>query len=75
MYAVEFETQGQGKYIELPFNLPKEKKINVRVILMTEQNIENIIAREKLSLNSLTTFNKGKKIAEFHREDAYFDEF
>lgn len=74
MYAVEFETQIKGKYIELPFALPTEKNINVRVILMTQQNIENVVAPKKNALNKLTTFKKGKKVTEFCREDAYSDE-
>ncbi len=74
MYAVEFETQGRGKYIELPFTLPEKKAINVRVILMSEQNIEDTSAAKRSSIKKLTTFSKGKKIMEFCREDAYRDE-
>ena len=33
MYAIEFETKGKGRYIELPFTLSTKKTINVRVIL------------------------------------------
>jgi|GEM_PF-4924376 len=74
MYAVEFEIQGRGKYIELPFALPEKKAINVRVILMSEQQIENTTITSRRNLSQLTTFSKGKKIMEFCREDAYRDE-
>ncbi len=73
MYAIEFETQGRGKYIELPFALPEKKAINFRVILMSEQQIENT-ATKRGNLSQLTTFSKGKKRMEFCREDAYRDE-
>jgi hypothetical protein len=73
MYAIEFETQGRGKYIELPFALPEKKAINFRVILMSEQQIENTATTKRANLNQLTTFSKGKKIMEFCREDAYRD--
>ncbi|MEI6746856.1 MAG: hypothetical protein WCL34_12910 [Methylococcaceae bacterium] len=73
MYAVEFETQGRGRYIELPFALPTKKTINVRVILMSEQKIEDTAVSKRSSLKKLTTFSKGKKIMEFCREDAYRD--
>ena len=72
MYAVEFETQGSGKYIELPFFLP-EKAINVRVILMSEQQIGNITTKKRNHLSQLTTFSKGNKKMVFCREDAYYD--
>lgn len=74
MYAIEFETQGKGKYIELPFTLPEKKVINLRVILMSEQKIEDIAVQKRGSLSQLTTFSKGKKILDFCREDAYRDE-
>ena len=74
MYAVEFETQGRGKYIELPFTLPEKKAINVRVILMSEQRIENITITKRRNFSQLTTFSKGKKIMDFCRADAYCDE-
>ena len=74
MYAVEFETQGRGRYIKLPFALPTKKTINVRVILMSEQKIEDTTVSKRSNFNQLTTFSKGKKITEFCREDAYRDE-
>jgi hypothetical protein len=74
MYAIEFETKGKGRYIELPFTLSTKKTINVRVILMSEQKIEDTTASKRSSLKKLTTFSKGKKIMEFCREDAYRDE-
>ena len=42
MYAIEFETKGKGRYIELPFTLSTKKSINVRVILMSEQKIRPV---------------------------------
>jgi hypothetical protein len=74
MYTIEFETQGKGRYLELPFTLPAGKNINVRVILITEQNIEALAAPKKYGLTKLTTFKKGRKITDFVRNDAYYDE-
>ncbi len=74
MYAVEFETQNKGKYIELPFILPEKEPINIRVILISEQPIENKITTKRGNLSQLTKFSKGKKIMEFCREDAYYNE-
>jgi hypothetical protein len=70
MYAVEFETKGKGRYIELPFNLSK-KTIDIHVILMSEQKIEETSTPKRSSFSQLTTFSKGKKITDFCREDAY----
>lgn len=67
MYAIEFETQGKGKFLELPFALPEDKSINVRVILITEQNIEAVAESKKLNLAKLTTFKTGRKMREFDR--------
>ncbi len=59
MYFVEFETQGRGKYIKLPFALSEKKALNIRVILMSEQQIENEVKTKRGNLNQLTTFSKG----------------
>ena len=69
MYAIEFETKNDENFIKLPFNIPNEKQIDMKVTLLTSYNLENI--EKNYSQKNLTTFKKGYKLKDFQRVDAY----
>jgi hypothetical protein len=71
MYAIEFETKTDGKYIKLPFEIEANHDTKIKVLLLSSKNLQ----KKKSKRLNLTTFKKGKKIADFNREDAYFMSF
>ena len=71
MYALEFETKTDGRYIKLPYELENIDNTKIKVLLLSTKNLQ----KKKKNKLHLTTFNKGKKLADFTREDAYFEKF
>ena len=60
MYAIEFETKNDENFIKLPFNIPNEKQIEMKVTLLTSYNLGKI--EKDYRTKNLTTFKKGYKI-------------
>lgn len=71
MYAVEFTAKPNGRYLELPFNLPDNLVSELKVIIMSK---ENILGSDLVTDNTKDLFRsypKGKKKQDFDRDDAY----
>lgn len=42
MYAIEFKTTNIGSYIKLPLEIPTDKTFDIKVIVISSQNIEEL---------------------------------
>ncbi len=70
MYAIEFTAKPKGRYLELPFDFPDHFMSELKVIVMSTENIEPSVMAQKTK-DLLHSYPKGKKKQDFDRDDAY----
>lgn len=46
MYAIEFETKSQGRFIELPFDISDKESMKLKVVVMSDVALEQYMPKK-----------------------------
>ena len=57
MYALEFEAKNSGSYIKLPLDIPTDKSFDMKVIIISSQNIEELKQTSQIDSTNDIFFN------------------